>query len=159
MCGCQSGGSEADPVITTLIAPWSSSGVLPVGAQPHELAVEVDADAAAHAHHHRLALDGVEALLVVLDDVLGDEADALLGADDGLELRPARLELLLTLDFLALGGLLELLVDERVRALVEGELGEAVLLVDGDRGAVEHGLLDVVDADVVAEDRARVRVP
>ena len=69
-----------------------------------------------------------------------------------------RLEPLLALDLLALGGLLELVVDERVRALVEGEFGEAVLVVDGHRGAVEHGLLDVVDADVVAEDRARVRV-
>ena len=84
---------------------------------------------------------------------------ALLGADDGLELRPARLEPLLALDLLALGGLLELVVDERVRAFVEGELGESVLVVDGHRGAVEHGPLDVVDADVVAEDGARVRVP
>ena len=95
----------------------------------------------------------------MLDDVLGDEADALLGADDGLELRPARLEPLLALDLLALGGLLELLVDERALALVEAEPGEAALVVDGHRGAVEHRLLDVVDADVVAEDRARVRVP
>ena len=133
--------------------------MLPLGAEPHQLAVEVDADAAAHAHDHRLALDGVEALFVVLDDVLGDEADALLRADDGLELRPARLQPLLALDLLALGGLVELLVDERMCVLVEGEFGEAVLVVDGDRGAVEHGLLDVVDADVVAEHRARVRVP
>ena len=41
---------------------------------------------------------------------------------------------------------------------VKLELGEAAFVVDRHRGAVLHGALDVVDADVVAEDRARVGV-
>ena len=69
-----------------------------------------------------------------------------------------RLELLLALDLLALGHLLELGVDVRALVLVEVELGEAALVVDRDGGAVLDGPLDVVDADVVAEDGARVLV-
>ena len=38
------------------------------------------------------------------------------------------------------------------------DLGEPALVVDGHRGAVLDGALDVVDADVVAEDGARVLV-
>ena len=49
--------------------------VVPLRAQAHELAVQLDADAPAHAHHHRLALEGFEALLEVVDDVPGDELD------------------------------------------------------------------------------------
>ena len=92
----------------------------PVGTQPRELAVEVDADPAAHADDHGLAVEGFEALLEVSDDVLGDLPDALLCADDRLQLRPLRLQLLLALDFLALGGLFELRVDLRLLTLVEG---------------------------------------
>ena len=94
----------------------------------------------------------------MLDDVPGDELQALLGADDGLELRPLGLELLLAIDLLAFGGFLEVRVDLRPLGLVERELREAALVVDRHRGAVFHRPLDVVDADVVAEDRARVRV-
>ena len=132
--------------------------VLPLRAQPHQLPVELDADAAAHADDHRLALDHVESPLVVLDDVLGDQADALLGADDGLELRPARLEPLLLLDLLALGRLLKVRIDRGPLVLVDAKPGEAVLVVDRHGGAVLHRPLDVVDADVVAEDGARIRV-
>ena len=41
---------------------------------------------------------------------------------------------------------------------VEGELGEAALVVDGHCGPVLHRAPDVVDADVVAEDGAGVGV-
>ena len=141
-----------------MTAPLIVVGVLPVRAEPDQLAVEVDADSATHADHHCLAIDGVESLLVMLDEILGDEVDALLGADYCFELCPTSLQPLLTLYLLALGGLLELLVNERVCAIVKGNLGEAVLVVDGDGGAVAHSLLDVVDADVIAEYRACVRV-
>ena len=54
--------------------------------------------------------------------------------------------------------LLELGVDLRPLGSFELQLGEPALVVDRHRGAVVDGALDVVDADVVAEDRARVGV-
>ena len=132
--------------------------VVPVGAQAHQLAVEVDADAPAHAHHHRLAVQRVQPLLEVGHDVLGDLLNALLRADDGLQLRPPGLELLLALDLLALGGFLEVRIDARPLVLVQLQLGQAALVVDRHRGSVLHRAPDVVDADVVPEHGPRVGV-
>ena len=81
--------------------------------------MEVDADAPAHADDHRLAIHRLQAIPEVLDDVLRDEGDALLRADDGLELRPLGLQLLAAIDLLALGCLLETGVDVRLLLLVE----------------------------------------
>ena len=133
-------------------------GAIPVGPQLHDLAVQIHADAPTHAHDHRLAVQGVGPFLEVLDDVARDQPKALLGADHGLELRPLGLELLLALDLLAFGRLLELGVDLRPLCLVERELGQPALVVDRHRGAVLHGALNVVDADVVAEHGARIGV-
>ena len=47
----------------------------------------------------------------MFDDVPGDDLQALLGADDGLKLRPLGLELLLALDLFAFGGVLEVWID------------------------------------------------
>ena len=71
---------------------------MPVRAKPHQFAIEVDADPAAHAHDHRLAIKGFKTLLEVGHDVLGDERQALFGANDGFQLCPSGLELLLALD-------------------------------------------------------------
>ncbi|HWQ39369.1 MAG TPA: hypothetical protein VNM24_12315 [Burkholderiales bacterium] len=124
----------------------------------HQLPVQLDADAAAHADDHRLAVHRLAPLLEVLDDVACHELEPPRSADDGFELRPLGLELLLALDLLALGGLLEVRVDLRPLRLVERELGQAALVVDRHRRAVLHRALDVVDADVVAEHGARVGV-
>jgi hypothetical protein len=59
-----------------------------------------------------------------------------LGPDERLELRPAALELLLAVDLLALGDLLEGGVDLGPLGLGERELGEPALVVDRDRRAV-----------------------
>ena len=106
---------------------------MPIGSQAHQLPIEGDANASAHTHDHRLAIEGFKALLEVGDDVLGDESQALLRADDGFQLRPSGLELLLTLDFLALGRFLELRVDGRSHALVDIQLGQAAFVVDRHR--------------------------
>ena len=84
--------------------------------------------------------------------------EAPLRPHDGFELRPPGLEPLLAVDLLALGRLLEPGVDVRPFVLVEGELGEAALVVDWYRRLVLDRALDVVDADVVAEHRAGVGV-
>ena len=131
---------------------------VPRRAQRDELAVQLDGDAAAHHHHHRLAVHRGEPVLEVLHQVAGDELDAVLRADHRLELRPPALELLLALDLLALGRLLELRVDLRPLGFLQLQLRQPALVVDGHRRAIDDGALDVVDADVVAEHRARVGV-
>ena len=94
----------------------------------------------------------------MVNDVLGDLADTFLRADDRLKLCPLRLELLRTFDLLAFGGLLEVGIDHWLLALVEGQLGKAAFVVNGDSRPVLHGAADVVNADIVAEDGPRVGV-
>src|SRR5690606_31442713 len=52
----------------------------------------------------------------------------------------------------------ELRVERRQLSGVQAELGDTALVVDRHRGLVGDGALDVVDGDVVAEHRPRVRV-
>jgi hypothetical protein len=96
--------------------------------------------------------------LEMLDDVFGDERQALLRADDGLKLRPLTLELFFAFDFLPFGHLLERGVDRRPLHLLQRQLRQAALVVDGHRRPIFDRTLDVVDADVVAENGARVGV-
>ncbi|EXI72988.1 MAG: hypothetical protein AW07_02920 [Candidatus Accumulibacter sp. SK-11] len=133
-------------------------GAVPPWPQLDDLAIQLDADASAHADDHRLALQHLEPFLEMFDDVSGQQLQPPLGADHGLELRPLGLEPFLALDLLAFGRLLEARVDLRPLGLVERQPGQTALVVDRHRGAVLHGALDVVDADVVAEHRARVGV-
>ena len=78
--------------------------------------------------------------------------------DHRFELRPLALELLPALDLFPFGRLLEIGVDLRAFGFLELQLGEPALIVDRDGCPVDHRALDVVDADVVAEDGTRVRV-
>lgn len=64
----------------------------------------------------------------------------------------------LLLQLLSFGDRFELLVDPRQLAFVQPQLGDAALVIDCHRRLVGHGALDVVDADVIAEDRARIGV-
>src|SRR5947209_7600339 len=82
----------------------------------------------------------------------------MLRAYDSCELCPPALEPFLAFDLLALGRFLEVRVDPRSLGLQELELCEAALVVDRDGGAVMDGPLDVVHADVVAEDGPGVRI-
>ena len=132
--------------------------MVPIGAQSHQLAKDVDADAPAHADHHRLALQGFDTLVEMLDDVPGDEFQARFGAYNGFELRPFGLELLPALDLLAFGGLFEFRVDGRFLALVQRKLGKSTLVETWNCRLVLYRALNVVDADVVAENRAGVGV-
>ena len=149
--GGRAGHDDLDPPLVVVL-------VVPVRAQARELAVQVDADAPAHADDHRLAVHGLDALLEMRDDVLGDQLEALLRPDHGFELRPSSLELLLAIDLLAFRRLLESWVDSGTLALIEGQLGEPALVVDRHCRLVLDRALDVVDADVVAEHGAGVGV-
>jgi hypothetical protein len=132
--------------------------IVPLRSQRDDLLVELDADATAHADDHPLPVHRGEAGFEVLDEITGDELQAVLRADDRFELCPFRLELLLALDLLALGCFLELGIDPGALGLIERQFGEPTLVVDRDGGAVRDRALDVVDADVVPEDRACVAV-
>jgi hypothetical protein len=90
----------------------------------------------------------------VLDDVSRDEVQALLGTDDSFELGPLALEALYALGVLAFSNFLEVGVEGSAPDLVQVQLSEAALVEDRYRRPVLDGALNVVDADVVAEDRA-----
>ena len=53
---------------------------------------------------------------------------------------------------------LELRVDLRALGFLEFQLRQPALVVDRHGGAVYHGALDVIDADVIAEYGARVGI-
>ena len=76
---------------------------MPCRAQPDDLIVERDAYPAAHANDHGLPVHANDAVLEVLHEILGDHGKAFLGPDDGFDLRPSALELLLLALGLVLG--------------------------------------------------------
>jgi hypothetical protein len=84
--------------------------------------------------------------------------DARLGAHHLLQRGPAALELGLLALFFVFGQFVDLVVDGGHLVGLQAQLGEPALVVDGHGGAIFLGLLHVVDADVVAEHRARVAV-
>ncbi len=131
---------------------------MPIRPQRDDGVVQVHADAPAHADDHRLAFHRLEPPLEMRHQVGGHQRHAALRAHQRLQLRPAALQLLHLLDLLAFGCLLEVPVHLGAFGLVEQQLRQAVLVVDGHRRAVDHRLPDVVDADVVAEDRPRIGV-
>jgi hypothetical protein len=79
----------------------------------------------------------------VLDDVAGDEVQAFVRSDNGFELGPSVLQTPYALGFLAFCYFLEVGVEGRATDLVQVQLGEATLVVDGDGGPVLDGALDV----------------
>ena len=122
-----------------------------------------ESNAAAHADDHRLAFHRLafhrlRALLEMRHQIGGDEREAFRIAHQGLQRGPLGFELLLLGQLLAFGDLLKLRVELRQLTGVQAQLGDAALVIDRHRGLVRHGALDVVDADVIAEDRPRVRV-
>ena len=132
--------------------------MMPVGAKRNDGVVEFYADTPAHAHHHRLAVHHIQAPLEMLHQVGGDQSNPFLRANQCLELRPPGLEPLLVVDLLALGRFFEFLVQFGPLGIVQFQFGQPAFIVDRHRGAVLHRPLDIVDADVVAKDGARVLV-
>ena len=132
--------------------------VVPVRAQCGERSVQLYGDSAAHAHDHRFSVHRFEPPVKVCDDVLRDELDSVLSPHDGLKLCPLALEFLLPVDFFAFGDFIELGVNFRLLGLSKFQFSQAALVVDGHRCPVRDRTLDVVDADVIAEYRARVGV-
>ena len=86
----------------------------------------------------------------MLDEVFCDEVQTLLRADQSFQSRPLRLQPLLPFDLFALGDLLELIVEVRLLLVLQFELREAALIVDGDCRTILDRLLDVINADVEA---------
>jgi hypothetical protein len=89
--GCGTGHDDLD-------ASFVVGLVLPGGAEAHEITIEIDAYAPAHADDHTLAFKGFKTLFEMVDNVLRNEPQALLSADNRFELRPFCFELLLALD-------------------------------------------------------------
>jgi hypothetical protein len=92
------------------------------------------------------------------DQITGNGLQPLLRANHRFEGRPFRFQLLFPLDFLPLRNLVELGIDLRSFGRSERKVGEPALVIDGHRRPVLHGALAIIDADGLAEDRARVLV-
>jgi len=120
--------------------------------------VQGNADAPAHADDHRLAGQGLLAGFEVFDQIPGDLGQAVGCADQPFHLGPTGDETLSLLDFFGFGELFNLLVEAGPLLFGQFELNEPVFVIDGDGRTVFDGAFDVIDADVVAEDRAGVAV-
>ena len=158
MCCChifrirgRAGHDDLDDAALVIVA-------MPFRAQLDDLVVERDANPAAHADDHGLAVQADDAVLEVLHEVLGDHGEALLGADDSLNVRPFALELLLlVLDFV-FGQLGNLVVELRLLVFVQLDTGDTALVIDRNRRAVLDAPVDVVNINVLAEHGRRVHV-
>ena len=141
-----------------MIAPASSSSLCQAGRNFTSGVVERDANAAAHADDHGLAVERRDPRLEMLHQVLGDEGEPLVGADERLDARPFALQPVLLGLGVVLGQFGDLGVDLRLLVLVEFDPRQSALVVDRHGRAVLDGAADVVDVDVVAEDGGRVDV-
>ena len=131
---------------------------MPLGPQLHDGLVERDANPAAHADDHALAIERRDPRLEMLHQVLGDEREPLVGADERLDARPFALQSVLLGLGDVLGQLGDLGVDLRLLVLVEFDPRQPALVVDRHGRAVLDRPADVVDVDIVAEHRGRVGV-
>jgi len=87
----------------------------------------------------------------VIDDVFSDRLQSIVAGDEVVLARELTLELTLLLGIEL--GVFQQPLDVLVQVLIgELKLGDPVLVVEGDSGAVVDRLLEVVDANVVAED-------
>jgi hypothetical protein len=126
---------------------------VPFGAEVDDLLVEFGADATAHADDHAFAFHRSKAIAKVVENVLSNECLPFLAANHRFELCPFALELVFGSLLFAFGYVLEVGINFGFLALVEGNFGEAGFVVDADGSSIFDGALDVVDVDVVAEDR------
>ena len=133
-------------------------GTSPVWAELQDRLVEIDADPAAHADDHCLPVHRLQTLLVVLHEIFGDQSDPLGITDECLQSGPLGLELLTASLLLALGDLLELLIQLRELRGIEPQLGDPALVVDRHRCLIGDRPLNVVDGDIIPEDRPGIGI-
>ena len=131
--------------------------IVPIGANPDDLLVQLSGDAAAHGHNHRLALEHLLSGFKVLHDILCHIAQTTLTAHERLELCPFGLGLLRIGQLLPCQLIVELL-HHLLPLLRKGNLGEPTFVVDAHRRPVFHSLGDIVDVHVITKDRGRVDV-
>jgi hypothetical protein len=92
----------------------------------------------------------------MLHEIGGNQIDPFWISDERLKRCPLRLEPFFARQLFAFGDFFELFVDLWQFACVQAELGDAALIVDRNSRFVGDRSLDVVDADVIAEDGARI---
>ncbi len=131
---------------------------MPVRSQLNDRVVQLRTDPPGHAHNHRLARQRTAAGLPMRHEVGGDLLDTIAGAYDGLHPRPPSPQLLPGLDLGELSDLLEAGVELRARLLRQLHLDQSGLVEHLDGGAVLDRLRQVIDVDVLPEDRPRVAV-
>ena len=124
---------------------------MPLWAQLNDLVVQRDTNPPAHADDHGLAVHTDDAVLEMLHEVVGDHGEALLGPDDGFNVCPFALELLLVVLGLVFGQLGDLVVEVRLLVLIQFDTGDAALVIDRNRRAILDAPVDVVNIDVLPE--------
>src|SRR5688572_1851208 len=87
-----------------------------------------------------------------------NESDSFWVPDECFKGGPLRSEFSFLILFFAFSNLLELIINRGKFLLIEFELGDSAFIVDRDGRLISHGLLNVIYADVLAEDRASVSV-
>ena len=102
----------------------------PFGTQLDDRVVHFNAEAAAHTNNHRFAFHRFEPVLVVLNDVSGDEIDAFRISNECFKRGPFCFELLFARQLFAFRDLFEFLVDLREFACVESEFSDAAFVID-----------------------------
>jgi hypothetical protein len=131
---------------------------MPFGLQRGDGVIKLHTNLAAHRHDHGLARLRLVALFKVGHQIIGHTFYAGLGPHYLSQRSPPALELRLGVLLLVLGKLLHFIVNGGQVFVFQAQLGQAALVIDGDRGAVVLGLLHVIDMDVVAKHRAGVTV-
>ena len=158
MCGCQSSGSDAEPVITTLSAPWSSSSPCQAGRS------------ATISRYRSTQIRRLMQTIIALPSIAASRFSK-------CSTRSRAMSLMRFSEPTTASSCAHLLLSFSLRSTsspsvassnsgsifgrsdsFELELGQPALVVDRHGRAVLDGALDVVDADVVAEDGARVGV-
>jgi hypothetical protein len=134
--------------MTTLIAPCLIVIAVPLGTQFHDGVVERHADTAAHADDHPFAIKTNQPGLEVFNKVIGDERDAFLRADQGLDAGPFPLEPFLLGLGLVLREIGDLGVDLGPLVVVEFDPRQTALVVDRHGRKILDRTADVVNVDV-----------
>ena len=145
MCSCQSSGSLAEPVMTILMAPLSSSGLYQSG---RSLMISLCSATQMRRLMQTimpLPSAALRALLKVLDDIGGDLLEAAGAAHHRFFACPFGKAPLAFGQFVVFGDFFHALIEDLLVGGGKFDFGQAAFVVDAHRRAVFHRLLDIID--------------
>ena len=90
--------------------------------------------------------------------IIRNQSNSFLSSDHSFQRRPFALEPLLLLNLFALSRFFKVFIEMRPLVRVQRQLRQTALVINLYRRSVFHSPLDVIYRDVIAKDRARVRI-